>query len=469
MTIITRIAPSPTGYMHIGTARTALFNYLYAKRHGGKFLLRIEDTDRARSTEGAVDALIDGLKWLGLDYDGEPIFQFARMERHAEVAQKLVEEGKAYYCYTSKEELAEQREAAQKEGKGFHYRSPWRDKTAADAPTGIDGVVRIKAPLTGETTIEDSVQGNVTIQNDQLDDMILLRSDGTPTYMLSVVVDDHDMDVTYVIRGNEHFNNAFRQKVLYSACGWETPVFCHIPLINGSDGKKLSKRHGAMGVSEYEDMGYLPEALRNYLLRLGWSHGDDEIISDAQAVEWFSLENIQKSPAQFDFAKLDNLNGHYIRETDNQRLVNLSKAKIEELINKPLNNNDIDLLLNAMNSLKERAKTINDLAQSCVFYVHNLPLPMDEKAAKALTQDHVQGVLKAVLDKIAAMDELTQENAQTMFEQLMSEMDLKMGKIGPALRAATCGTMNAPDLKQVLSVLGKNRVIERIQSHITMV
>lgn len=466
MTVITRIAPSPTGYMHIGTARTALFNYLYAKRLGGKFLLRIEDTDRARSTEGAVDALKDGLKWLGLEWDGEPIFQFSRMERHAEIAQKLVDEGKAYLCYTSKEELAELREAAQKEGKGFHFRSPWRDKTTDDSLNEyIDPVIRIKAPLDGATTITDAVQGDVTVQNDQLDDMILLRSDGTPTYMLSVVVDDHDMDVSHVIRGNEHFNNAFRQKVLYTACGWETPTFCHIPLINGSDGKKLSKRHGAMGVSEYEEMGYLPEALRNYLLRLGWSHGDDEIISDAQAIEWFDLDHIQKSPAQFDFAKLDNLNGHYIRETDNERLIELSKVKLEKLINKPLNNKNNDLLLKAMNGLKERAKTINDLVQSCVFYVHNLPLPMDEKASNALKQDHVPIVLKAVLAKLSAMDELTEDSANDMFQELMTELDLKMGKIGPVLRASVCGTMNAPDLKQVLAVLGKDRIIERIQQY----
>ncbi len=466
MTVITRIAPSPTGYMHIGTARTALFNYLFAKRHGGKFLLRIEDTDRERSTEKAVDALIDGLKWLGLEWDGDPVFQFARKDRHVALAKDLVAQGKAYYCYTSKEELDALREEAQKEGKGFYYRSPWRDKSHEYAPEGIEPVIRIKAPEYGETTIDDAVQGSVTIQNDKLDDMILVRSDGTPTYMLSVVVDDHDMGVTHVIRGNEHFNNAFRQKVLYDACGWSIPIFCHVPLINGSDGKKLSKRHGAMGVSEYEAMGYLPLALRNYLLRLGWSHGDDEIISDAQAIEWFNLDNIQKSPAQFDFAKLDNLNGHYIRGSDNQTLLELVQPKLKEIISKNLNNNDISLLIKAMDSLKERAKTINDLAQSCVLYVHDLPLPIDEKAANTLTQDHVPTVLKAALEKTSAMDALTEESAQTMFQELMDELDFKMGKIGPVLRAAICGTMNAPDLKQVLAVLGKETVIERIQQHV---
>ncbi len=467
MTVITRIAPSPTGYMHIGTARTALFCYLYAKKYQGKFLLRIEDTDRDRSTEQAVDALINGLKWLGLDWDDDPFFQFARKDRHVDVAKKLVEQGKAYYCYTSKEELASLREEAEKLGKGFHFRSPWRDKTAEDAPKDIDPVIRIKAPLTGETTVEDAVQGTVTIDNNQLDDMILVRSDGTPTYMLSVVVDDHDMNITHVIRGNEHFNNAFRQKVLYTACDWDTPVFCHIPLIHGSDGKKLSKRHGAMGVHEYEEIGYLPVALRNYLLRLGWSHGDDEIISDEQAIAWFNLENIQKSPAQFDFAKLDNLNGHYIRQSDNQELVDNIIPRLEKQLDKILTEHDIHVLKSAMNGLKERAKTLKELAESAVFYVHDLPIPMDEKAQNTLKKDHATLVLQTALDKICALDVLSQDAAQELFQDLMTELDLKMGKIGPVLRAAVCGTMNAPDLKQVLSVLGKEEVMKRIQHQLS--
>ncbi|MED5424017.1 MAG: glutamate--tRNA ligase, partial [Pseudomonadota bacterium] len=320
MTVVTRIAPSPTGFMHIGTARTALFSWLYAKRHNGKFLLRIEDTDRARYSEEAVDALKDGLKWLGLHWDGDAASQFESRHRHAEVAQQLVDMGKAYYCYCSPEELEQMREDARASGAKVNYDRRWRERDASEAPEGVKPVVRIKAPLEGTTVIEDAVQGRVEKNNDELDDFILLRSDGTPTYMLSVVVDDNDSGVTHIIRGDDHLNNAFRQKVIIDAMGWDVPVYAHIPLILGPDGAKLSKRHGAQGVHEYEEMGYLPEAMRNYLLRLGWSHGDDEIISTEQAVEWFNLENIGKSAARFDFDKLASLNAHYIKQADNHRL-----------------------------------------------------------------------------------------------------------------------------------------------------
>jgi glutamyl-tRNA synthetase len=316
MTVVTRFAPSPTGYLHIGGARTALFNWLYARHTGGTFLLRIEDTDRARSTDAATAAIFDGLKWLGLDHDGEAVSQFSRRERHAEVARSLLEKGQAYYCYATPDELTAMREAQREAGQAQRYDGRWRDRDPAQAPAGVQPTIRLRAPQTGETVVEDRVQGTVTVANDQMDDMVLLRGDGTPTYMLSVVVDDHDFGVTHIIRGDDHLTNAFRQNQLYSAMGWAAPIFAHIPLIHGPDGKKLSKRHGALGVEAYRDMGYLPETLRNYLLRLGWAHGDDEIISTEQAIQWFDLPGIGRSPSRLDFAKLDNLNGHYIRIAD---------------------------------------------------------------------------------------------------------------------------------------------------------
>jgi glutamyl-tRNA synthetase len=322
MTVVTRFAPSPTGFLHIGGARTALFNWLYAKHHKGRFLLRIEDTDRARSTQEAIDAILDGMKWLGLDWEGEPTFQFARAARHAEVAHEMVKLGHAFHCYTTQEEL----EAFRAKNPNAKFRSPWRD--GGTPPAGAKSVVRLKAPLDGETVVNDKVQGTVTVKNSELDDMILLRSDGTPTYMLAVVVDDHDMGVTQVIRGDDHLTNTFRQLMIYNAMGWKAPDFAHIPLIHGADGAKLSKRHGALGVDAYRDMGYLPEAVRNYLLRLGWSHGDDEIISTEQAIEWFDLDAAGKSPSRFDFTKLENLNGHYLREADDARLVELILPKL---------------------------------------------------------------------------------------------------------------------------------------------
>src|SRR5271156_4416727 len=350
MTVITRFAPSPTGFLHIGGARTALFNWLFSRHHGGKFLLRIEDTDRARSTEAAVAAILDGLRWLELDWDDQVVFQFPRAPRHAAVAHELLAQGRAYKCFATQAELDALRQAARAAGRQWRYDGRWRDRDPAEGGNA-PYVIRLKAPTEGATTVVDLVQGEVTVDNAQLDDMVLLRSDGTPTYMHSVVVDDHDMAITHVIRGDDHLTNAFRQQQLYEACGWTPPRFAHIPLIHGSDGAKLSKRHGALGVEAYRDMGYLPEALRNYLLRLGWSHGDDEVISTEEAIKWFDLGGVQRSPAQFDFAKLDSVNAHYIREADDARLVELVTTRLEAELGHALYSGDRDRLLRAMPAL----------------------------------------------------------------------------------------------------------------------
>src|SRR4051794_12764738 len=376
--VVTRFAPSPTGFLHTGGARTAFFNWLFARHHGGKFLLRIEDTDKARSTKGAIDAILDGMRWLGLDWDGHEYYQSQFWSRHAEVAHRLLERGAAYRCYMTQEELAAQRELAAKERKPFRINSPWRD--VADEQRGEPFVIRLKSPREGETVIDDKVQGRVTVQNAELDDFVLLRSDGSPTYMLAVVVDDHDMGVTHVIRGDDHLNNAFRQLVIVRAMGWPEPTYAHVPLIHGPDGAKLSKRHGALGVDAYRDeLGMLPEAVFNYLLRLGWGHGDDEIISREQAIEWFDLPHVGKSPSRFDFKKLENLNGHYIREADDERLA--------ELIASKLGNADRDLLIRAMPELKARAHTVNQLADGAQFLFASRPLEIDETAAALLTPE----------------------------------------------------------------------------------
>ncbi|MDP8917376.1 MAG: glutamate--tRNA ligase, partial [Pseudomonadota bacterium] len=331
MTVVTRFAPSPTGFLHIGGGRTALFNWLYAKRHGGKMLLRIEDTDRERSTDAAITAILDGLKWLGLDWDGDVVYQFSRAVRHKEVAESLLAQGRAYYCYASQQELEEMREAAKREGRPLRYDGRWRDRDPSEAPAGVKPVIRLKAPTEGETVVEDEVQGRVVWQNKDLDDLVLLRSDGTPTYMLAVVVDDHDMDVTHVIRGDDHLTNAARQTQIYQALGWNVPKMAHIPLIHGPDGAKLSKRHGALGVEAYRSLGYLPTALRNYLVRLGWSHGDQEIFSTQEMIDAFDLGSIGRSPARFDFAKLENLNGHYMRQTSDEDLVGAIEEVLPEI------------------------------------------------------------------------------------------------------------------------------------------
>ncbi|HUN45077.1 MAG TPA: glutamate--tRNA ligase, partial [Stellaceae bacterium] len=380
MSVVVRFAPSPTGFLHIGGARTALFNWLFAKHHGGKFLLRIEDTDRARSTQAAVDAIIDGLKWLQLGWDGEIVMQSARMQRHAEVARELLAQGRAYHCYCTAEELEAMREKARKEGRPVRYDGTWRDRDPKEAPAGVPPVIRLKAEQAGETVIDDRVQGRVTVANTQLDDLIILRSDGTPTYNFSVVVDDHDMGISHVIRGDDHLTNAFRQTQIYRALAWPEPTFAHVPLIHGPDGAKLSKRHGALGVEAYRDMGYLPEALRNYLLRLGWGHGDAEIISTEQAIEWFDIDAVGRAAARFDFVTLANLNGHYIREAENERLVALIVPQIETALGRALDGAERTRLVAAMTGLKSRAKTLAELADNARFYVVTRPIPIDEKA-----------------------------------------------------------------------------------------
>ena len=390
-----RFAPSPTGYLHVGGARTALFNWLFARHHGGQYLLRIEDTDRERSTPAAVAAIIDGLKWLELEWDGEIVHQFARAARHAEVAQQLLAQGRAYRCYATPADLAEMREAQKAAGKPVRYDGRWRDRDPAEAPAGVAPVIRLKAPQTGITTVQDLVQGEVQVANEQLDDMVLLRGDGTPTYMLSVVVDDHDMAITHVIRGDDHLTNTFRQLQLYQAMGWDVPRFAHIPLIHGPDGAMLSKRHGALGVEAYREMGYLPEALRNYLLRLGWGHGDAETISTEQAVQWFDLDGVGRSPSRFDFAKLDNLNGHYLREADDGRLVELIRPQLEGRIARPVDGDGLARLTRGMAGLKQRAKTLKELAASAAFYVLPRPLAPDAKAAAQLTPEALRLLSRA--------------------------------------------------------------------------
>src|SRR5215470_13221062 len=358
MSVVVRFAPSPTGFLHIGGARTALFNWLYAKHKRGKFLLRIEDTDRARSTQAAVDAIIDGMKWLGFDWDGDVVMQSARIARHAEVARALLAQGRAYHCYCTPEELEAMRERARKEGRPVRYDGTWRDRVPDGPLPNVPPVIRLKAEQEGETVIEDRVQGRVVVSNQQLDDLIILRGDGTPTYNFSVVVDDHDMGITHVIRGADHLTNAFRQTQIYRALGWPEPVFAHVPLIHGPDGAKLSKRHGALGVEAYREMGYLPEALRNYLLRLGWGHGDAEIISTEQAIEWFDLSEVGRSPSRFDFAKLDNLNAHYLREADDTRLVELVAPRLVKRLGHPADATTLPRLYMGMAGLKARAKTL---------------------------------------------------------------------------------------------------------------
>ena len=459
MSAIVRFAPSPTGFLHIGGARTALFNWLFAKHHGGKFRLRIEDTDRTRSTQEAVDAIIDGMRWLELEWDGEILFQSQQLARHAQVARQLLAEDKAYYCFCTPRELEAMREKARAEGRSVRYDGTWRDRDPKTAPAGVPPVIRLKAPQTGETVIEDRVQGRVTVGNEQLDDLIILRADGTPTYNLSVVVDDHDMAISHVIRGDDHLNNAFRQTQIYRALGWEVPVFAHVPLIHGPDGAKLSKRHGALGVDAYREMGYLPAALRNYLLRLGWSHGDAEIISTAQAIEWFELDAVGRAPARFDFAKLANLNGHYIREIDDQHLVALVAPFIERALERPLNERDRQRLAAAMPGLKPRAKTLVELADIAHFYVAPRPIPVDDKAKAQLAPARpLIGALAQALDN-ATWDSASLEAAVRAFAEAQG---LKLGQAAQPLRAALTGSTASPPIFEVMAVLGRAESLARL-------
>ena len=457
--VVTRFAPSPTGFLHIGGARTALFNWLYSKHVGGKMLLRIEDTDRERSTEAAVVALIDGLKWLGLQWDGEPISQFSRAARHAEVAHQLLERGHAYRCWLTQEELSEQRERAQKERRPFRIDSRWRD--CAEEGEG-PSVIRLKAPREGETAIDDKVQGRVTVQNSEIDDFVLLRSDGSPTYMLAVVVDDHDMGVSHVIRGDDHLNNAFRQLAIIRAMGWPEPVYAHVPLIHGPDGAKLSKRHGALGVDSYRDeLGMLPEAVFNYLLRLGWGHGDDEIISREQAIEWFSLDHVGKSPSRFDFKKLENLNGHYIREADDDRLAQLVAPRIGTA----LTSEQRALLVRAMPELKARAHTLNELADGARFLFDKRPLAIDP-SAKALLTPESRALLKAAHDALSLLVEWDHDTLEQAIRDVAEREGVKLGKLAQPLRAALTGRTTSPGIFDVLALLGQGESLLRIEDQI---
>jgi glutamyl-tRNA synthetase len=461
MSIVCRFAPSPTGYLHIGGARTALFNWLFARHHGGQFRLRIEDTDRARSTPEATAAILKGLEWLGLTWDGEVVHQFQRAARHAEVAHQLLAEGKAYHCYATPQELDEMRAKAKAEGRSMRYDGRWRDRDPKEAPAGAKPVIRLKARQTGQTVIKDLVQGDVVISNEQLDDMVLLRADGTPVYMLSVVVDDYDMGVTHVIRGDDHLNNAARQMQLIEALGWPVPVYAHIPLIHGPDGAKLSKRHGALAVDEYEKMGYLPEAMRNYLVRLGWSHGDDEIISTEQQIQWFDLDAVGRSAARFDFVKLGNLNGHYIRESDDARLVDLIAPRLEGITGRPLDAALRDRLGRGMSGLKPRAKTLVELAEAGAFYVRPRPLPITDAARKLLgpeAQARLAGlrpVLEAVADWQAPAIEAAVREAAT-------QGSMKLGDLAQPLRAALTGQTASPPIFEAMDVLGRTETLARL-------
>ncbi len=482
--LVTRFAPSPTGFLHIGGARTALFNWLLARNadhhHGagaGRYLLRIEDTDRERSTDAAITAILDGLTWLGLESDAPAVMQFARVERHREIADQLLAAGKAYRCYCSREELDAMREAARAEGRPPGYDGTWRDRDPSEAPEGVAPAIRLKTPRDGETVIDDAVQGRVVIANKELDDLIILRSDGTPTYMLAVVVDDHDMGVTHVVRGDDHLTNAARQTQIFHALGWPVPQFAHVPLIHGSDGAKLSKRHGALGVEAYRSMGYLPEALRNYLARLGWSHGNDEIIPTGQLIEWFGLEAIGRSPSRFDFKKLESLNAHYIKTLPPSALIAQLRSDLAHLdpaahpdgatqplpqISRALTDAQWTTLEEALPVLRERAKTLIDLIDAAAFLFAERPVtPGDPQAAKALEGD-APDVLRRLHAALVDAPEWTAEALEPVLKSFLSDQGLKMPQLGKPLRAALTGRLQAPGLGDCLALLGREEALARI-------
>lgn len=468
-TPVVRFAPSPTGYLHIGGARTALFCWLYAKKYQGQFLLRVEDTDRERSTPESVQTILDGLTWLGLGWDnnsyGDKNYysQYEHRARHAEVARQMIANGTAYYCYASPQELEAMRAEQKAKGLPQKYDGRWRDRPASDAPQGVKPVIRLKAPQSGETTVHDKVMGSVTVQNAQLDDMILLRADGVPTYMHAVVVDDHDMGITHVIRGDDHLTNTFRQVQIYKAMGWNVPEFAHLPMILGPDGAKLSKRHGAPAVSDYRDRGYLPEAIRNYLLRLCWAHGDDELISTEQAIEWFDFDGIGKSPARFDFAKLGNVNAHYIKQSDDRKLAELAEPFIARALSRSLSLAEIDLLARAMPDLKPRAQTLAEIADMAVFYFHAGPFPMDEKAQKLLTPEARQH-LAVLAERLKALPDFAAETIEAAARSYAEEKGLKLGAIAQPLRAALSGSTVSPPIFGTAALLGKEEILRRINA-----
>jgi glutamyl-tRNA synthetase len=459
--VVTRFAPSPTGYLHIGGARTALFNWLFARHHCGRYLLRVEDTDRKRSTPEAVDAIFDGLAWLGLDHDDDPYFQHEHGERHRAVFEELLDKGLAYRCYCTPEELVAMREKRMADGEKTRYDRRWRDKGPDDWPTDEPYAIRFKAPTEGETIINDGVQGDVRFANNEFDDIIIARSDGTPTYNLAVVVDDHDMGVSHVIRGVDHLTNAFQQNFIYRALEWNVPIFAHVPLIHGPDGAKLSKRHGALGVGEYRDMGYLPDAMRNYLLRLGWSHGDDEVISTRQAIEWFGLETIGRSPARFDFDKLGSVNGHYIREGDDEELSALVAACHQTTTGAGPSETTLSRLVQGMGGLKSRAKTVIELTENAALYLNDRPLTRSPKADKLLTGEApaLLGRFAATLDTVTPWDQESLEAAARAFAEAGG---LKLGAIAQPLRAALTGSHASPGIFEVMAILGRDETLGRI-------
>jgi len=462
--IVTRFAPSPTGFLHIGGARTALFNWLFARHHGGTFLLRIEDTDIARSTPEATAAILDGMTWLGLDHDGEAVSQMGRIAEHTAAAHRMIERGTAFRCHATKEEIDAAREQARAEKRPLGFDSPWRDADPATAPD-TPFTVRLKAPRDGETVIEDAVQGRVAFGNGQLDDLILLRSDGTPTYMLAVVVDDHDMGVTHVIRGDDHLTNAARQTLIYEALGYTPPIFAHIPLIHGPDGAKLSKRHGALGVGEYREMGYLPEAMRNYLARLGWAHGGDEFFTTEQAIAWFGLDGIGKSAARFDFAKLENLNGLHMRAADDDYLADVVATTMQGRDGPDLTADQHEALRLAMPGLKERAKTVNELADSAYYIYANRPLDLDAKAEKLLS-DEARTLLAELTSHLRNATEWRAESLEDTVKAYAAEKDLKLGKVAQPLRAALTGRASSPGIYDVMMTLGRDEAIARLEDQI---
>jgi glutamyl-tRNA synthetase len=467
--VVTRFAPSPTGFLHIGGARTALFNWLYARGRGGKMLLRIEDTDRERSTKEAIEAILEGLSWLGIEWDGDAIYQFARAARHREVAEELLAVGQAYRCYASQQELDEMREKARKQGRAKLYDGRWRDRDPAEVPPGVKPVIRLRAPLTGETVVDDQVQGRVVWQNENLDDLVLLRSDGTPTYMLAVVVDDHDMGVTHIIRGDDHFTNAARQTQIYNALGWPVPVMAHIPLIHGPDGAKLSKRHGALGIDAYRAMGYLPAALRNYLVRLGWSHGDQEIFSTEEMVAAFDLPQIGRGPARFDFAKLESINGYYIRQTPDADLVDT----VERLLPHLANGAELAAKFTpetkakfqaAMPGLKERAKNLVELIGSAGFVWARRPIAIDEKA-KALLGPDARAIIAELLPDLSKVEPWTAPTLEEAVRTFIQRKEIKLGAVAQPLRVALTGRPTSPGIFEVLEVLGREESLARLGDH----
>jgi len=467
--VVTRFAPSPTGFLHIGGARTALFNWLYARHHGGRMLLRIEDTDRKRSTEAAVGAIFAGLRWLGIDWDGEAVHQFARLDRHREVVDDMLARGLAYRCYASAEEMTEMREAARAAGRSASYDRRWRDRDPSDAPAGVVPAIRVKLPIDGTTVVPDLVQGDVRFDNADLDDFVIMRADGTPTYMLAVVVDDHDMGVTHIIRGDDHLTNAVRQTLVYRALGWPVPHMAHIPLIHGPDGAKLSKRHGALGVEAYRDMGYLPAAMRNYLVRLGWSHGDDEIMSTDQMISWFDVTGIGRGASRFDFQKLESLNGHYIKTADDTTLLEAIDALVPHLPDGHALAARIakhrDRFVATVPSLKTRAKTLVDLVERAGFATADRPIEI-EAAAAALLTDEGLGIIAALLPHLEALETWNGATTEAAVRAFAGERDLKLGKVAQPLRAALTGQAASPGIFDVLAILGREESLGRLNDRI---